>query len=65
MNQQKKVQLEKIYLTNVLLYIKSIDTIKKFSKINEKCKDVLKIVRFYSHVKPRKWYVYGKENSND
>ncbi|EMD43070.1 Hypothetical protein EHI5A_208040 [Entamoeba histolytica KU27] len=40
-----KVQLEKVYLANVILYADSLETVKKFIQINKKCDDVRKMIR--------------------
>ena len=37
-------QLEKVYLLNVLLYIDSIESVKKFIQINKKCQEVSTMV---------------------
>ena len=41
-------QLERIYLLNVLLYIPTIESIKKFIQINKKCQEVSEMVRIYT-----------------
>ncbi|KAL7713683.1 Leucine-rich repeat containing protein [Entamoeba marina] len=37
--------LEKVYLANVVMYLKTIQTAVKFIRINKKCKDALEILR--------------------
>ena len=41
-------QLEKVYLLNVLLYIDSLESVKKFITINKKCKEVSTMLRLYT-----------------
>ena len=41
-------QLERIYFLNVLIYLPSVESIKKFILINKKCKEVSEMVRIYS-----------------
>ena len=41
-------QLERVYLLNVLLYIPTLETIKKFIQINKKCHEVSTMVRMYT-----------------
>ena len=41
-------QMEKIYLLNVLLYIDSIESVKKFISINKKCQEVSTMLRLYT-----------------
>ena len=49
-------QLEKIYLLNVLLYIDTVESIKKFIMINKKCDDVRKMVRLFQMKYPSDEY---------
>ena len=42
------VQLERIYLLNVLLYIDSLESVKKFISINKKCQEVSTMLRLYT-----------------
>ena len=42
------IQLQPIYLTNVALYINSIDTMKRFIEINKKCFEVSLMLRLYT-----------------
>ena len=42
------VQLEKVFLLNVLLYIDSLESIKKFISINKKCHEVITMLRLYT-----------------
>ena len=41
-------QLEKIFLLNVLLYVDSLESVKKFIEINKKCQEVSTMVRLYT-----------------
>ena len=41
-------KLEKVLLLNVLLYIDSIESVKKFIQINSKCQEVSEMVRLYT-----------------
>ena len=41
-------KLEKIYLLNVLLYVDSLESVKKFIEINSKCQEVSTMVRLYT-----------------
>ena len=43
-----KTQLEKVYLLNVLLYIDSLESVKKFITINKKCQEVSTSLRLYT-----------------
>ena len=45
---KKPVRLEKIFLLNVLLYVDSLESIKKFIEINKKCQEVSTMVRLYT-----------------
>ena len=54
------VQLEKVYLLNVLLYIDSLESVKKFITINKKCQEVSTMLRLYT--KRRKYDSDSKEN---
>ena len=49
----KPVQLEKVFLLNALLYVDSIESVKKFIKINTKCQEVSTMVRLYTKRKRR------------
>ena len=42
------VKLERIYLLNVLLYIDSLESVKKFITINKKCQEVSTMLRLYT-----------------
>ena len=48
MEKKQPKQLEKVYLLNVLLYIDSLESIKKFILINKKCEDVSRMLRLYT-----------------
>ena len=41
------VQLEKIYLLNVLIYINEIHSTRRFLEINKKCREVGNMLRIY------------------
>ena len=43
-----KITLEPIYLANILLYLPTFETIKKFIQISKNCLESSKIIRFYS-----------------
>ena len=42
------VQLEKIYLLNVLIYINELYTTRNFIEINKKCREVGFMLRIYT-----------------
>ena len=52
MQEENKVvcnkQLERVYLLNVLLYIDSLESVKKFIQINKKCQEVSTMIRMYT-----------------
>ena len=41
-------QLERVYLLNVLIYIKDIDSTRRFLEINHKCREVGHMLRIYT-----------------
>ena len=47
-NSVLKHQLERVYLLNVLLYVDSLESVKKFIQINKKCLEVSTMVRMYT-----------------
>ena len=47
------VKLEKVYLLNVLLYIDSLESVKKFICINKKCQEVSTMLRLYTKRRPK------------
>ena len=42
------IKLEPVYLTNVLLYIDSLDTIKTFISVSKHCREASLILKKYS-----------------
>ena len=45
---RKQIQLERVFLLNVLIYIPTIESIKKFIQINKKCQEVSTMVRTFT-----------------
>ena len=55
--------LERVYLLNILIYLPSLESIKKFICINKKCKEVSEMVRIYSpKFRTDENYQYGIKN---
>ena len=44
---KNKSQLETIFLANVVLYLRDIESIIKFKQINKKCQEATLMIRLY------------------
>ena len=49
----KSVQLEKVHLSKILLYIDSLESVKKFIEVNTKCQQVSTMVTLFTKIRAK------------